>query len=109
MIRLHMVNHQIIQRTARQCSGNIFIELTADRVIHCVKQNSLFVQQQIAVIGNATRNREQIFKPTQAAIASAHINKIILDLSDRVHRKKPPYYLDLLKLYHRFLFPSTLL
>ena len=90
VVRLHMLDDQIVQRAPAQRIGDILAEQAADRVIHRVQQHGLFVQQHIAVIRYPARDGEQIFKPAQAAITAANIDKILFDLSGTVHRTTPP-------------------
>ena len=91
VIRLHMLNNHVVQRTAVQRVNDVFDILTADGLVRRVKQHGFLIQQHIAVIGYPLGDREQIFKAAQAAVAAANINEIILDLSGTVHRTTPPY------------------
>ena len=90
VIRLHMLYNQIIQLAPAERMGNILKELAADGIVHRVKQHGLFVQQHIAVVRHPARDGKQIFKPAQAAITAANIDKILFDLSGTVHRTTPP-------------------
>ena len=52
MVRLHVLNDEIIQGAAAQNMLNVFKEHAGNGCIYCVKQNGFLVQQQIGVIGN---------------------------------------------------------
>ena len=62
VVRLHMVDNDIIQRTARKDVFQILKEQVVDGPVYSIQQNRLLVQQDIGIIGNAPADRVDIFK-----------------------------------------------
>ena len=62
VIRLHMVDHQVIQNSLAQEMFYIFQKLPAGGPVYRIEQNGLFVQQQISVVGYSAGNWVNIFK-----------------------------------------------
>ena len=87
VIRLHVIDDQIVQRPSVQSGQHIFDKLLADGSVDRVHQTRLFIQDQISVIGNTTRNGKQIFKQGQTAIAAADPNDGISNISRTVHHR----------------------
>ena len=72
VFRLHVVDHQIIQRFAG------------------VEQHGLLVQHQIGIVGNAVRDGVDVLKQRQATVAAAHPVHILCDLLYAMHDIAPP-------------------
>ena len=56
VIRLHMVNHEIIERASGEKLLDILEKHLFHRMIDCVEQHGLFIEQKIRIVGNAVRN-----------------------------------------------------
>ena len=86
VVRLHMVDHQIIQRTSVQNKINIFQELMGDGGIHSVNQSRLFICDQVGVVRNTPRYGKQIFKKCQPAVIAANPAYCVVQFSRAVHK-----------------------
>ena len=86
MVRLHVVDHQIIQGPAVQRAHHVFQKLTGNRGVDRVDQGRLVVQDQIGVIGDAAGDREEVFKQRKPTVAAADPNDGITDISRAAHR-----------------------
>ena len=91
VIRLHMVDNQIVEGPAVQDSLYIFQELASHRVICGIKKNRFLIHQKIRVVGYPVRERENIFEQFDPAVACAHPVKIFRDFSVAVHVKSSLY------------------
>ncbi|MPN44510.1 hypothetical protein SDC9_192075 [bioreactor metagenome] len=85
MVRLQMVDDQIIQRTARQNVLHVFKKLTAAGPVHRVEQSGLFVQQKIGVIGDTSGNGICIFKQGKAVVVGPYPVHILGYISYTIH------------------------
>ena len=80
VVGLHVENNKIIQLPAFHGSGQVLKELAGDGGVGRIKKNSLLIEQQIAVIGNAVGEWEQILKTGDAPVAGADPQNILRDL-----------------------------
>ena len=85
VIGLHMVYHDIVQRPPAQRVQQVFPELPDHLGIHRVKEHGFFIQQQVAVIGNALRHTEYALKHRQASAVRADPGVVLIHFSDTVH------------------------
>ena len=85
MIRLHVVDHQIVQGSAVQGVQDIFQELTGNGGIHRIHQRCFFVQYQIRIVRHAPGEGKQVLKQCQTAVAPAYPDNGIGDLTCAVH------------------------
>ena len=92
MVRLHVVDHDIVQGAAIQGVVQIFPELVDHLGIHRVKQDGLFIQKQITVIGNALRHAEHALEHRQAAAVGSDPGVIIIDFANTIHTGSLPVY-----------------
>ena len=90
VVRLHVVDNEVVEAAPGQRMGEIFVKLAADRTIHRVHQDGLFVQHQIGIVRNAVVQREHVFKQAEPPVRRADINGIPGDLSLAVHGVHPP-------------------
>ena len=56
MIRLHMVNHEIIKRPSGEKLLDILEKYLFHRMVDRIEQHGLFIEQKIRIVGNAVRN-----------------------------------------------------
>ena len=91
VVRLHVVDDQVVKRSAVQDSLYIFQELASYGVICGIKKNGFLVHQQIGVVGHSVRERENIFEQFDPAVACAHPVQIFCDFSVAVHIKSSLY------------------
>ena len=89
VIRLHMVDYQIVQRTSVENVCNIFNELTGNGRICGIHHNRFLVHDQIGVIRHSTGNRKKILKQRQTAVRSANPVNIFCYFSCTVHHIAP--------------------
>ena len=85
VVGLHMVDDQIIQRTAVQQVLDVLQQLAAGRPVHSVEQNSLLIQQQVSVIGYAARDGMDIFKQGKAMVVRTDPIDIVRYIAYAVH------------------------
>ena len=88
VIRLHVVDHQIVERTAREDVIEIFQQLAAGGPVHRIEQDSLFIRQHISVVRDPTRNRVDVFKEVETVIVRANPEEILCNLAYIVHGKQ---------------------
>ena len=92
VVRLHVVDHDVVQGAAIQGVVQIFPELVDHLGIHRVKQDGLFVQKQITVIGNALRHAEHALEHRQTAAVGSDPGVIIIDFANTIHTGSLPVY-----------------
>ena len=97
VIRLHVIDDQIVERTAVKDVLEVLEELIGYAPVDGIQQHGLFIQQHIGVIGHAARDGEYVFKQRQTAVAAAHPVKIILNLLHAIHSSRPPVTLCLFR------------
>ena len=85
VVRLHMVDDQIVQGTARQNGLDIGDELTAHRPVGGVEKDGLFVHENIGVVGNAVVQGMDILKEGQPVLVRAHPVEVFGDLAIVIH------------------------
>ena len=77
-----MVNDEIVQLAPVQHGGQILKELAGDRAVHRIKENRLLIQQHIRVVGHPPRDRVDVFKKLDAAVAGPHVEDVLRHLTD---------------------------
>ena len=85
VIGFHMVHHDVVQGTAIQAVVQVFPELPDHLGVHRVKEHGFFIQQQVAVVGNALRHAEYALKHRQAPAVRADPGVVLIHFSDTVH------------------------
>ena len=86
VVRLHVIDDQIVQRTSVQDIVNIFQELMGNRGIHCVDQCCFFICDQVGVVRNTPRYGKQVFKKCQSAVIAAYPAYCVIQFSRAVHK-----------------------
>ena len=85
VVRLHVGNDQIVQSPSRQRMLQIFKEGGGHRLVHRVKQNRFFVQQQIGIIGNAVGHAVNALEAGQPSVVGTYPDQIVQNFSCAVH------------------------
>ena len=85
MIRLHVVDDEVIQGTATQHSLHIVNELAAHGPVSGIKQDGLFIQQNIGVIADAVVQGMDILKQGQAVVVGTNPVQIVSDFTVIIH------------------------
>ena len=85
VVRLHVVDHQVVRCSAVQDVGYIFTEGGTHGAVHRVEQDSLVVQQEIAVEADAVGHAEHTLEQGQTAAIRAHPGVVVVDFSDAIH------------------------
>ena len=88
VVRLHMMDNDIVQMAAVQGFFNIFKKHSSDSCIDCIKQNSLLVKEQIRVVGNSSRYRIHALKHCQASVVRADPDQVICHFSEAIHKSR---------------------
>ena len=90
VVGLHVVHHQIVQRTAVQDMLDILEKDAAHGPVHGVEEHRLLVHQQVGIIGNASGHRIDALEQGQPAVITADPIKIFRELFDAIHPCVPP-------------------
>ena len=91
VVRLHVVDDQIIQRTVAQKMLHVLHQLTAAGPVNGVKQNGLFIQKKIRVVGNPLGNGMNVLKQGQAVVVGAHPVQPVGYFTNTIHDRQPPF------------------
>ena len=90
VIRLQMVDQQVVQLAAIQHIRQIFQKLAAGRPVHRVKEHRLFIQQAVGVVAYAPGNGKAVFKQGQAMVVGAHPVEVVRYFTHAIHLILPP-------------------
>ena len=85
VVRLHMGDEEIIQSPSVQRVGHVFKEGGGHCLVHRVKQDGLFVQHQIGVVGHAVGHAVNALKAGKPSVIGADPDQIVQNLSCAVH------------------------
>ena len=88
VVGLHVVNHEVIERAARQHVIEVLQQLAARRPVHRIKQHRLLVRQDVRVVRNPARNRVDVLKESQPVIVRTDPVKILRNLAHIIHGKQ---------------------
>ena len=72
VIRLHVVNYQIVQLPSLQQIIHVFQKLSACGPVHGIEKDRLFIKQQIRIIRNTSGNGMDIFKQGKPVVIGTH-------------------------------------
>ena len=86
VIRLYVVDDQVVQGTARQDGLDVGDELAAHRPVGGVEEDGLLVQEHVGVVADAMVQGMDIFKEGQAVLVRAYPVEIVGDLTVVIHR-----------------------
>ena len=92
VVRLHVVHHHIVQRTARQGKLQILKKPLPHGLVYRVHQDRLFIQHQIAVIADAPGDRKHVFKLGQPAVRCPQPIQIVMNVGYTMHMFLLPFY-----------------
>ena len=87
VVRLHMVDDQIIQLPAAQCVLYVFEKRLVHGFVHRVEQHGLLVLQQVGVVRNALRHPVNALEAGKAAVIRADPCQVVGDFSCKMHRE----------------------
>ena len=85
VVRLHVVDDQIVERASVQHVLDIFKEDAAHGAVGSVQQDSLFIEQQVGVVAHAARDGIDVFKERQTPVACADPVEILGHFFDTIH------------------------
>jgi len=85
VVRLHMLDNQIVQFTAVQNGFYVFKIVVADRAVYGIKENRLLIQKQVRVVGNTVADTVDAFKHGKTAIVGTDPDEIAGYVSDTMH------------------------
>ena len=85
MVGLHVKDHEIVRCLAFQRGLEILKILVRDRDVCGVEQDGLLVLDDIAVVCDAVRQREQVLKQRESPVASADPEDILRGLVNVDH------------------------
>ncbi len=68
MIRLHVVNHQVIHRPSTGDLLHIFQVFVNKRAFNGINQSDLFVNDQVGIVRNSLRKGPEVFEQMGAAV-----------------------------------------
>ena len=86
MVRLHVVDHEVVEAAPLQLVGEVFEEHAVNGLVHGVKEHRLLVEQQVRVIGNAVGNAVNPLKAGKPPVVRADPDQVIGDFSRAMHR-----------------------
>ena len=87
VVGLHVMHHDVIERTAVQDVGHVLKELTGHGVIHRVEQDGLLVEQDVGVVAHAAGDGVDALEQSQTAVRCADPVQIVIDFHRAVHEK----------------------
>ena len=85
MVRLHVLNDQIIRLSALEHILNVVQPLVGEILVHRIHDGNFFVQDHIGIVGHAVGNPILPLKQVNLMIIDAHISNII----GNVHNNSP--------------------
>ena len=85
VVRLHVMDDDVVERAAVEHVFEVFEELAGDGVIDGVEQDGLLVQHDVRVVGNAAGNGVDALKQRQTAVRRADPEQIVCNLDSAVH------------------------
>ncbi len=85
VIRLHVQDHQVLGLSAGKHRIEILPVLLRDGDIGGIKQGDLLIEDHVAVVGDAVREREQVFKEFKSAVGRADPDGILCNLTCKNH------------------------
>ena len=87
MIRLHMLDNQIIRGSAFQSLGNIIQPRLGKELIYSVHNSDLIIQNSIGIVAHAIGNNILSFEQIDLMVIHAKITNVI----GNKHKQDPPY------------------
>ena len=85
VVRLHVVDDQVVQGPAVQHGLDVFNELPSHGPVRRVEQDGLFVQQDVGVVADAVVQGMDVFKQGQAVVVGAYPVQVIGNFTDIMH------------------------
>ena len=87
VVRLHVVDNEIVQLAAVQHVRQIFKEDGRDGVVDRVEQDGLFVQNNVGIVAHAARDGIDVFEQRQPPVVAADPVEILGHFFHTVHGK----------------------
>ena len=81
MVGFHVVHHQIVEFAAIQHGGHILEKLCSHSCVGSVQKHGFLVQQDIAVIRNATGDGVNVFEQSELSVACTYIVEVLVYLT----------------------------
>ena len=85
MVGLHVMDDDVVERSAPQNVLHVLEELFGDGVIDGIEEHRLFVEKEIGIVGSAARDGIDVLKEGEPPIARADVEKIFKDSHGIVH------------------------
>ena len=79
VVRLHVLDNQVVRCTITQCGGDLGDPLVSKVGVNGVHHNGLVVHDQIGVVGHAVRDAILAFKEIHCVIIDTKVNNIFCD------------------------------
>ncbi|MPM49176.1 hypothetical protein SDC9_95904 [bioreactor metagenome] len=92
MVRLHVLDDHIVERTSAQHIGHILKKDLAHGLVDRVKQDGTLIHQQIGIVGNPAGHRIDSLKHGKPAVVCADPKEVIRHFSCAMHIHSPDYY-----------------
>ena len=85
VVGLHVMHHDVVERTAVQGIGDVLEELAGDGVVDRVEQDGLLVEQDVGVVAHAAGDGVDALKQSQPPVRRADPKQIVIDFHCAVH------------------------
>ena len=85
VVRLHMMNKQVIELPSAQCVGDVFKKGAGHCFVHRVKKDGFVVKQDIGVIGYAIWYAVDALKADEPAVIGSDPYKAVENLLGAIH------------------------
>ena len=79
MVRLHVLDNQVVRGTITQCGGDLGDPLVSEVGVNAVHHNGLVIHDQIGVVGHAVRDAILALKEIHCMIIDTKVNNIFCD------------------------------
>ena len=77
MVGFHMVDNDVVQHSSCQHSRQVLHELRAHGLVNRVQKNGLLVNEDVRIVGGATRDGHHILKKGQSSVGCTDIPQIV--------------------------------
>ena len=85
VVRLHVVDHEVVKRPSCKQVFEIFKQLAAGRPVHGVEKHRPLVEKQIGVVGDPAGNRVDILKKGQTVVVCTDPIEVFGYIADTIH------------------------
>ena len=89
VVRLHMVDDEIVELPPGEGVFHIFKVLAPDGLIATVEKRSLLIQDEIGIVAYAAVQRKEVLEEMKPPVLHADIDDVICYISGRMHFESP--------------------